>query len=294
MLTPRLTNCPECSDIPTLLQDIDCKMAQWAKKLYNNTIFALNQAIDGNAMFDLLNYKRILTYKFCNSDYGGYYTVNMIASKVKLLTAGCKCKDCVPNVIPDETTSTSTTSSTSSTTSSTTSTTTTTTTTLPVTTTSTTTIPSLDCMTFDGFNSSSFFKFNIGVSKSIITYILGNTTITLPSLNATFGNSYGAGYGVNFTNSYTGSTIISGDYNVWFNIGGLSGPYVYTYNIQTTGSIDLPLGKFNVNFPSITSAFDFQFSYTDKNGTDLTSLLTNFTTGDAVFLTNCIGVTPPI
>lgn len=85
MLTPRLTNCVECAEIPALLLDIDCKMFQLAKKLYNNTIFALNLRVDGNVMFDLITYKRILTYKLCNVDYAGDYTVNMIASKVKLL-----------------------------------------------------------------------------------------------------------------------------------------------------------------------------------------------------------------
>lgn len=85
MLTSRLTNCVECATIPSLLEDIDCKIFQLSKKLYGNTIFALNQPINGTVMFDLLNYRRILSYKFCNVDYAGNYTVNMIASKVKLL-----------------------------------------------------------------------------------------------------------------------------------------------------------------------------------------------------------------
>lgn len=85
MLTPRLTNCVACVDIPTLLADINCKIFEIGKKLYNNTIFSLNQPIDGNVMFDLLNYQRILTYKYCNPDYASCYTVEMIASKVKLL-----------------------------------------------------------------------------------------------------------------------------------------------------------------------------------------------------------------
>lgn len=85
MLTPRLTNCVECATIPSLLEDIDCKIFELAKKLYNNTIFALNVPINGTVMFDLLTYKRILLYKYCNADYAGDFTVNMIASKVKLL-----------------------------------------------------------------------------------------------------------------------------------------------------------------------------------------------------------------
>lgn len=85
MLTPRLTNCIDCTSISALLSDIDCKLLELAKDLYNNTIFSLNRSIPGAAILDLLNYKRILTYKACNSDYAKYYTVDMIASRIKLL-----------------------------------------------------------------------------------------------------------------------------------------------------------------------------------------------------------------
>jgi hypothetical protein len=36
-------------------------------------------------MNDLLNYKRILTFKLVNPDYAKDFTVEMIASKVKIL-----------------------------------------------------------------------------------------------------------------------------------------------------------------------------------------------------------------
>ena len=85
MLQPSLTNCVECSTIPVLLEDIECKIKELAGNLYNNTIYSLNQPVNGNAFLDLLNYKRILTYKFCNPDYAFPYTVEMIASRVKLL-----------------------------------------------------------------------------------------------------------------------------------------------------------------------------------------------------------------
>jgi len=85
MLSPRLTNCLECSDIHSLLSDIDCKLFELAKDLYNNTVFDLNRKIPDNAILDLLNYKRILTFKLCNENYARRYTVNMIASRVKLL-----------------------------------------------------------------------------------------------------------------------------------------------------------------------------------------------------------------
>ena len=85
MLQPSLTNCKECTTIPALLSDIDCKLKELGVILYNNTIYSLNQPISGSVYLDLLNYKRILTYKFCNPDYASPYNVDMIASRVKLL-----------------------------------------------------------------------------------------------------------------------------------------------------------------------------------------------------------------
>jgi len=85
MLSPRLTNCVDCATIPSLLTDIDCKLKDLAKIEYNNLVFILNSRISGDVMSALLNYKRILTYKYCNPDYASDYSVEDIASKVKLL-----------------------------------------------------------------------------------------------------------------------------------------------------------------------------------------------------------------
>jgi len=85
MLSPRLTNCTQCADIPSLIEEIDCKITEMAVNLYNNTVFMLNRSFNNETISDLLHYRRILTYKYCNPNYGGSYTVNMIASKVKLL-----------------------------------------------------------------------------------------------------------------------------------------------------------------------------------------------------------------
>jgi hypothetical protein len=85
MLTPRLINHPTCGTIPVLLADIDCRLAELANNLYNNLIYALNKPVPATTMIDLLNYKRILTYKFCNENYASPYTVEMIASKIKIL-----------------------------------------------------------------------------------------------------------------------------------------------------------------------------------------------------------------
>src|SRR6478735_6261223 len=85
MLNPRLTNCVDCTAISVLLSDIDCKLTKLANNQYNNIVFALNYPVPFEVMSDLLNYKRILTYKNINPDWTCHYTVEKIASKVKLL-----------------------------------------------------------------------------------------------------------------------------------------------------------------------------------------------------------------
>ena len=144
MLTPRLTNCPECADIPNLLKKIDCKLAEYANGLYNNVVFMLNQVVPAGAMIQLLAYKRILTYKQCNPDYLADFCMDKIVSKVIRLTSGCYIKPIFTPTPTTSTTSTSTTcqpptTTTSSSTSTSTSTSTTTSTTSSSTSTSTTT-----------------------------------------------------------------------------------------------------------------------------------------------------------
>jgi hypothetical protein len=85
MLYPKLTDCSKCADISTLIAEIDCKIVELSQILYNNVVFILNKSFDYETMSDLLMYKRILMYKICNTNYAGEYTVNMIASKIKIL-----------------------------------------------------------------------------------------------------------------------------------------------------------------------------------------------------------------
>jgi len=85
MLLPKLTNCTNCTSISALLADIDCKLFEMSKQLYNNTVFDLNKPISYESILDLLNYKRILTFKHCNSDYAARFTVDQIASRIKVL-----------------------------------------------------------------------------------------------------------------------------------------------------------------------------------------------------------------
>ena len=161
MISPKLTNCKECANIPDLLRKIDCKLAELGNNLYNNVVFMLNKPIANSEISQLLVYKRVLQHRFCDTHYAeSCPTVSTedIASKVIRLTAGCVpfCNEptvceittCALTPCPNPTT---TTTSTSSTTTTSTSSTTTTTTTLncnfsgsidcDVTTTTTTTAP---------------------------------------------------------------------------------------------------------------------------------------------------------
>ena len=85
MITPRLTNCESCASIEALLADINCKITDIAKNYYYNITLALNYPSKSDVMIDLLNYQRILTYKFYNEDYASAFSISQIASKVKIL-----------------------------------------------------------------------------------------------------------------------------------------------------------------------------------------------------------------
>lgn len=89
MLSPRLNDCPECADIPSLLKKIDCKLAELGNNLYNNISYMLNKPIPAGDILQLIGYRRILTYKYCNPNYVHKYSVKMIASRVIRLTLGC-------------------------------------------------------------------------------------------------------------------------------------------------------------------------------------------------------------
>ena len=152
MLSPRLTNCPECANIPSLLKKIDCKLAELGNNLYNNISYMLNKPVPSSDILQLIGYRRILMYKYCNPSYVEKYSVQMIASRVIRLTAGCvsKCNElercleepCDIKIVPNPTTTSTSTLpiTTTTSTSSTSSTTTTSTTVIPTTTTTSTTV----------------------------------------------------------------------------------------------------------------------------------------------------------
>ena len=143
MLSPRLTNCKGCADIPDLLRRIDCKLAELGNNLYNNVVFMLNKPIAVTQISELLVYKRVLMFRYCDTHYATRcpeISTEDIASKVIRLTAGyvsfcneptvCEITTCAITPCPNPTTTTTSTSSTSTTSTTSTSSTTTSTTTL--------------------------------------------------------------------------------------------------------------------------------------------------------------------
>jgi hypothetical protein len=86
MLNPRIIDgCSSCDDILTLIDEIDCKVAKLSGSLYNNLVFMLNKPIPASVFIDLLTYKRILQYKYVNSNYASDYTISQISSKIHTL-----------------------------------------------------------------------------------------------------------------------------------------------------------------------------------------------------------------
>lgn len=127
MLNFRLTSCRECAEIPALIQSIDCKLAFYANKLYLNLAYMLNYPVEGCKISTLRHYRRILTYLQCNDGYASTcVNLTQIASRVKYLTAGCKCCDQSDFVVTTTTTTTGGTTTTTTTLAGTTTTTTTT------------------------------------------------------------------------------------------------------------------------------------------------------------------------
>lgn len=90
MFSPRVTNCSGCSEVPRLIEIIDCKIVLESKKLYENILYMLNSPIDRCLLSDLIHYKRILTYKMCSTeDYAKKFTIERIANQIRSKTPEC-------------------------------------------------------------------------------------------------------------------------------------------------------------------------------------------------------------
>ena len=205
MLSPRLTNCPECANIPSLLKKIDCKLAELGNSLYNNISYMLNQPIPAGDILQLIAYRRILMHKYCNPNYVHEYSVAMIASRVIRLTLGCvsKCNElercleepCDIKIVPNPTT-TSTSTLPITTTTSTSSTTSTTTTVVPTTTTTSSSSTSTTTSTSSSTTTTSTTICQDCVPVSFTNPDTGNGVTTLPN-------------GLVITTTYVGPSIVA-------------------------------------------------------------------------------------
>ena len=205
MLSPKLTNCKGCADIPDLLRRIDCKLAELGNNLYNNVVFMLNRPIAVTDISQLLVYKRVLMFRYCDTHYATRcpeISTEDIASKVIRLTAGCVslCNEptvceittCAIKPCPNPTTTTTSTSSTSTTSTTSTSSTTTSTTTIncnftgvidcSITTTTTTTPPPTTTTTTsyfpDAFGIPCLWSTNGGNPGNLAVYNFDTNTAT--------------------------------------------------------------------------------------------------------------------
>ena len=270
MLSPRLTNCPECANIPSLLKKIDCRLAELGNNLYNNISYMLNKPVPSSDILQLIGYRRILMYKYCNPSYVEKYSVQMIASRVIRLTAGCvsKCNEpepcledpCDIKVVPNPTTTSTSTIAPSTTTTSTTVVPTTTTTSSSSTSTTTSTSSSTTTTT-----SSSSTSTTTSTSSSTTT----STTTGIPFCVTECLPLFSKGTGVfiykNFsiidlTSQITGPIPVTGDVantsnKLWlytqsdiseYNINGFC-PFSATYN----KNINLASGFFGSGMTSI-------------------------------------------
>jgi len=85
MITPRLTDCRQCEDMQSLMQDIDNILAKMANVKYNVISFMLQDCVNNRYIKDLLHYKRILQYKYVNYRYACNVTIADIVQRVEYL-----------------------------------------------------------------------------------------------------------------------------------------------------------------------------------------------------------------
>jgi len=89
MINPRTSDCKECAEILPLIEAINCRLYEASSDMYNNLAYGLNRKIPATDLLDLLAYKRILINKYVDMNYACDFSVNQIANRVRILTAGC-------------------------------------------------------------------------------------------------------------------------------------------------------------------------------------------------------------
>jgi uncharacterized protein (TIGR02145 family) len=231
MLSPRLTDCPECANIPSLLKKIDCKLAELGNNLYNNISYMLNKPVPADNITQLIGYRRILMYKLINPSYVQDYSINMISSKVIRLTVGCvsRCntpepcieESCDITIVPNPTTTTSTTA-------------------IPIPTTTTTTTLFCPCTNCTTTTSSSSTSTSTSTSTTLVPTTTTTTTVegcpNCVANDVTIGTQVWTGCNLNVDTYLNGDPIPQiTDPNLWKS--ARQGAWCYYNNDPVNGPI---------------------------------------------------------
>jgi hypothetical protein len=91
MLRAQIRECLDCGSLQQLLDDLNCTLSHLGRNHWLNTSFDACNFYSRNHVSTLIHYKRILTKKMFNPDYGCNADLASIISRVKTLLI---VKDC--------------------------------------------------------------------------------------------------------------------------------------------------------------------------------------------------------
>ena len=91
MLRAQIRECVDCGSITKLLDEIDCTLTHMGRSHWFNISFDACNYYSRHNIQTLLHYKRILTHKMFNPDYGCGFELASVVSRVKTLLLN---KDC--------------------------------------------------------------------------------------------------------------------------------------------------------------------------------------------------------
>lgn len=91
MLSAQIRECVDCGSIQNLLEDIDCTLAHMGRSHWLNISFDACNYYNRATVLKLLHYKRILTKKMFNPNYGCGVELASIISRVKVLLLNKSC-----------------------------------------------------------------------------------------------------------------------------------------------------------------------------------------------------------
>ena len=84
MLKVNLTNCSTCISVNELLCEIDTHIKKYTDNKYKNITLLTSLPYDKEVLGSLLHYKRILTNRLFNPEYG-QLPLAVITSRIKIL-----------------------------------------------------------------------------------------------------------------------------------------------------------------------------------------------------------------